>query len=844
MKEIASLATMDSNERESTQQEVDLLSAMSHPNIVGYRDSFVNDAGHLCIFMEYCEHGDMHTYLQDAKKAGKMPSEHRVQEWLVQIVLALHALHVRKILHRDLKTQNIFLAGSRPQNAFALKLGDFGIAKVLNSTTDLAMTQIGTPFYMSPELFNNKPYGYKSDVWGLGCVLYEVVNGQRPFDAQSINGLALKVLKGRYTPITAGCSEETKCLIKSMLSTNPAHRPTLQEVLHNSSIRLRIRPAMDAVITAGFPEMKSFTEQTLIEQLSSLGLGGLVNGPSGAGPRRDRRQLLQRLERAERRRKRQEDTLRRLQETALLLASYLQDDMAPSEFAGLAPGAPPSMPGSAAVSAASGWRPGGVPEFGSESEIGAGGGPWPQHAAAPPLFTGQRTSDPTSEDDMHTDDPYHKPAMSHRDRVLLRKERRREEEQQRFEEEARKIREENLAYQRAWVQGSKDPLGQFSAREMQLQQLQSVQDTTMQGTSAADWAAPSATASVTTAGPGPWSQGPAPALPAASLAGGFGTSSSSQAQPPGPGGGPGLAPLLGYGHIKKANLANPFQSCRPNVVHSPRKARYERAYQAEPRPPRPQFGHEPLPPQHDVPPPATGRWSHWSRSDPPNQTARSIHSICLEALSSDGFSLVPEHSEDSDRTPVDVDHSEDCLSDVGSRISSDEQVRRQSQIVQQRIDACRAAIFRHKMTIETLQYSFSQEEEGLAAGLPSAMGGADDIASQALGTSHMALGASATTGGFQAPNTGRRRGAGAPAIVQDRIARLKRRCLEGLGSDKFQAARQCLQSLLAAGEVAATVRQQMLVTLGLDKIGFYSLIDQIIYMEWRWGECFDDAAVR
>ncbi|CAE8661359.1 unnamed protein product, partial [Polarella glacialis] len=111
---------------------------------------------------------------------------------------------------------------------------------VLNSTIDLAQTQIGTPFYMSPELINNKPYSYKSDVWGLGCVLYEIVNGQRAFDAQSLNGLALKIIKGSYSPISASCSQPTKLLIKSMLSKSHVHRPSLKEILHMPSIRPRI----------------------------------------------------------------------------------------------------------------------------------------------------------------------------------------------------------------------------------------------------------------------------------------------------------------------------------------------------------------------------------------------------------------------------------------------------------------------------------------------------------------------------------------------------------------------------------------------------------------------------
>jgi len=164
--------------REASELEVRLLSSLRHPNIVAYRDSFMNPAGHLLIYMEYCEHGDVHTYLQEAKKSRLMPDENSFLAWFVQISLALDALHTKRILHRDFKTQNIFITGRKDENILALKLGDFGIATVLSSTLELAKTQIGTPFYMSPELINNKPYSYKSEFggWVVCCTKSLMVN--------------------------------------------------------------------------------------------------------------------------------------------------------------------------------------------------------------------------------------------------------------------------------------------------------------------------------------------------------------------------------------------------------------------------------------------------------------------------------------------------------------------------------------------------------------------------------------------------------------------------------------------------------------------------------------------
>lgn len=104
---------------EETELEVELLKGFRHPNIVAYQDSFVNSMGHLCILMEYCEHGDIHSYLEAAKKAQRVPDEQHLLEWFIQITLALHALHTKKILHRDLNTQNRFLTGYR-RSSFCL----------------------------------------------------------------------------------------------------------------------------------------------------------------------------------------------------------------------------------------------------------------------------------------------------------------------------------------------------------------------------------------------------------------------------------------------------------------------------------------------------------------------------------------------------------------------------------------------------------------------------------------------------------------------------------------------------------------------------------------------------
>jgi NIMA (never in mitosis gene a)-related kinase len=136
---------------------VTLLKALKHPNIVRTIESFEEDDS-LHIVMEYCECGDLAMRIKSQAKTGNRFTRRRVLEWFVQIVSAVGHIHSKKILHRDLKTNNVFLARNN-----VIKLGDFGIAKALQ-TASMANTVIGTPYYMSPEICSNTPYSYESDM--------------------------------------------------------------------------------------------------------------------------------------------------------------------------------------------------------------------------------------------------------------------------------------------------------------------------------------------------------------------------------------------------------------------------------------------------------------------------------------------------------------------------------------------------------------------------------------------------------------------------------------------------------------------------------------------------------
>ncbi|KAG1683871.1 Serine/threonine-protein kinase Nek4 [Nymphon striatum] len=228
-----SLKNISKRENKAAQLEVKLLASLHHPNIVSYKESFTDPGSSIFIVMGFCEGGDMYHLIH--ARQGVPIGENLVIEWFIQISMALQYIHERNILHRDLKTQNIFLTKSK-----IIKLGDFGIARVLDSTCQMATTLIGTPYYMSPEIFTNKPYNHKSDVWALGCCLYEMTSLRHPFNAKDMNSLMYKILKKKPPPMPRNYHSDLLALMKSMLSYEPDQRPSVQAILNNSFIRKNI----------------------------------------------------------------------------------------------------------------------------------------------------------------------------------------------------------------------------------------------------------------------------------------------------------------------------------------------------------------------------------------------------------------------------------------------------------------------------------------------------------------------------------------------------------------------------------------------------------------------------
>lgn len=224
------LARMRESEKRDAYKEAEILKHLNHPNVVEVIDVFKTESGKLWIIMEYADGGDLEKKLKS--RNGRHFSEGSILQWFTEVCLAVKHIHDRKIIHRDLKLQNIFLTRHGQ-----VKLGDFGIARVLCHTREIARTVVGTPYYISPEIINNNPYSFETDIWSLGVILYELCCLSPPFQAKSLNFLALKIVKGQYKLPPSIYSKELHGLIASLLQVNPRNRPKINDLLDNKLLK-------------------------------------------------------------------------------------------------------------------------------------------------------------------------------------------------------------------------------------------------------------------------------------------------------------------------------------------------------------------------------------------------------------------------------------------------------------------------------------------------------------------------------------------------------------------------------------------------------------------------------
>lgn len=228
------LRHLTEQQRTAACAEAEVLRMMAHSNIVAYVATLL-EGPTLHILMEYADGGDLATKIKERRAAEHGFREREVMFIFVQLSLALAHVHARNILHRDLKPLNVFLTLQG-----VVKLGDFGIARVLESASVAAQTVIGTPSYLSPEICNNQPYGVKSDLWSLGVVLYELAALRVPFYAVSLPAVVMKICGSHPEPLPCGFSSNLTDIVFGLLQKEPAERPSLDALLRSGFVQQHV----------------------------------------------------------------------------------------------------------------------------------------------------------------------------------------------------------------------------------------------------------------------------------------------------------------------------------------------------------------------------------------------------------------------------------------------------------------------------------------------------------------------------------------------------------------------------------------------------------------------------
>jgi NIMA (never in mitosis gene a)-related kinase len=229
-----SIEKLNEKEQQNALNEVRIMASMSHPNVISYKESFISaEDKSLCLVMEFADSGDLLQKIQNCIKKSVRLAEKFIWSLFVQLVFGLKALHDLGVFHRDLKSANVFL-----NKDGSVKLGDMNVSKV--SKDGFLRTQTGTPYYASPEVWKDLKYDNKSDIWSLGCVLYEAMALKPPFRAPDFEGLFGKVIQGTYEPFPRVYSNGLARTVALLLNPDSEARPSCSEILELEAVKKHI----------------------------------------------------------------------------------------------------------------------------------------------------------------------------------------------------------------------------------------------------------------------------------------------------------------------------------------------------------------------------------------------------------------------------------------------------------------------------------------------------------------------------------------------------------------------------------------------------------------------------
>eukprot|EP00002_Diphylleia_rotans_P015891 TRINITY_DN3078_c0_g1_i8.p1 TRINITY_DN3078_c0_g1~~TRINITY_DN3078_c0_g1_i8.p1 ORF type:complete len:422 (-),score=67.44 TRINITY_DN3078_c0_g1_i8:679-1944(-) len=231
---VLNFTKMKPEERTRSLNEIRFLASISHPCVIAYYEAFFEN-NKLFLAMEYASRGDLHQIIKKRKQKGnpRYFSEDAVWSVLIQIALGLRCLHHLNIIHRDIKSSNILISENR-----LVKICDLGVARLVDS--GFAKTMIGTPYFQSPEIWEHSPYTCKTDVWSLGCVVYEMAALRYPYNAKDYNELGKVVLHGSHLPIPDRYSKDLSQVIERLIDSSPDKRPSIDQLLELDQVQSRM----------------------------------------------------------------------------------------------------------------------------------------------------------------------------------------------------------------------------------------------------------------------------------------------------------------------------------------------------------------------------------------------------------------------------------------------------------------------------------------------------------------------------------------------------------------------------------------------------------------------------
>ncbi|XP_016157263.1 PREDICTED: serine/threonine-protein kinase PLK1 [Ficedula albicollis] len=210
------------HQKEKMSMEIAIHRSLSHRHVVGFQ-GFFEDDDFVYVVLELCRRRS----LLELHKRRKALSEPEVRYYLRQTILGCQYLHSHRVIHRDLKLGNLFLSDD-----MEVKIGDFGLATKVEYDGERKKTLCGTPNYIAPEVLGKKGHSFEVDIWSIGCIMYTLLVGKPPFETSCLKDTYIRIKKNEYT-IPKHINPVAASLIQKMLRSDPATRPTIDELLND-----------------------------------------------------------------------------------------------------------------------------------------------------------------------------------------------------------------------------------------------------------------------------------------------------------------------------------------------------------------------------------------------------------------------------------------------------------------------------------------------------------------------------------------------------------------------------------------------------------------------------------